>query len=254
MTSINSLKAAGCIFTRPTKANNYQYKLLSHPFILNLTPEEIDKLIFIRENIAKELSLKEIFDMNGLYEKISALTFNDENKSKIENSKPLKFISKELFSIISNPNIINKKLLITYNSPKFGREEFEIVPQKIIYENQKAYIWCYNCKYESLGLINIERIFEIKEISTNDNFEAPKIYEVIYEIFGDSINDFELQEYEEIISETEDKITVKASVNNEFLFIQRILLFGTCFKIISPAFFKEVLINKIKLIQKGYDQ
>ena len=43
-----------------------------------------------------------------------------------------------------------------------------------------------------------------------------------------------------------------AKIEDEFMFIQRILQFGTDFNIISPDFFKEILINKIKLIQKGY--
>lgn len=251
---INTLKSAGCIFNRPSKANNYQYKLLSHPFILNLSPDEIDKLILLREYLAKDLNFKEIMVLNNLYEQIADLTFKDENKLNFENSKPLKFIDKELFSNIANPEIINKKLFIKYNSPQFGQEDFEIIPQKIVYENQKAYIWAYNCKYESLSLINIERIIEIKNISPVENFNAPKVYDVVYEIFGDSLDNFEPKEYEEVLFESKDKVTVKASVSNEFLFIQRILMFGTCFKIISPAFFKEILINKIKLIQKGYMQ
>lgn len=249
---INTLKAAGCIFNRPSKANNYQYKLLSHPFILNLSQDEISKLISLREYLAKELNFREIMDLNNLYEKIADLTFNEENKLNFEDTKPLKFIDKELFNKISNPEIINKKLYILYNSPQFGQEDFEIIPQKIVYENEKAYIWGYNCKYESLSLINIERIIEIKNISPVENFNAPKVYDVVYEIFGESIDNFEPKDYEEVLSESKDKVTVKASVSNEFIFIQRILMFGNCFKIISPVFFKEILINKIKLIQKGY--
>ena len=43
-------------------------------------------------------------------------------------------------------------------------------------------------------------------------------------------------------------------MENEFCFIQRILLLGSDFKINSPEFFREKLINKLKLIQKGYKQ
>ena len=79
-------------------------------------------------------------------------------------------------------------------------------------------------------------------------------YKVVYELLGNSKNIFKIQKNEEIISRNTNSIKIEALVDNEFLFIQRLLLFGTDFKIISPDFFREKLIDKIKLIQKGYKE
>ena len=49
---IVTLKKAGCEISRPSKANNYKYELLKHPFILNLSEEEIQILIDLREKLA----------------------------------------------------------------------------------------------------------------------------------------------------------------------------------------------------------
>ena len=57
---------------------------------------------------------------------------------------------------------------------------------------------------------------------------------------------------EKIIKDNKTSMLVEAKVQNEFLFVQRLLLLGMNFKIISPDFFREKLISKIKLIQKGY--
>ena len=77
-------------------------------------------------------------------------------------------------------------------------------------------------------------------------------YDVTYEISGVSMLIFEKESNEEVLEENENSIKVKAKVENEFFFIQRLLLFGADFRIISPDFFREKLISKIKLIQKGY--
>ena len=117
------------------------------------------------------------------------------------------------------------------------------------------YLWCYSFKYNKNSLLSIERIKEIISYGISDhNYQTKVLYDVIYSITGEAYNTFEEKEFEEVITKSENEIKVLAHVENEFYFIQRLLLFGSDFKIISPDFFREKLINKIKLIQKGYQQ
>ena len=250
--TLSTLKAAGCKFERPSKANDYKYSIISHPFGLILTPEDVDALILLRERIAPELSWKKVILLNELYSKLFSLSHNQEYIDKVENTKPLGEIDLKILSDISNPDVIGKKVNIEYNSPKFEKENLDIIPQKITYENSKLYLWCYNYKYKHVSVINIERIKKINSISIKNADINTTSFVVEYEVFASSVQEFKSESYEEIIEAAPDKILVKANVSNEFLFIQRLLLFGSEFKIISPESFREKLINKIIQIRKGY--
>lgn len=250
--ALNTLKNAGCEISRPNKHNDYKYELISHPFTFKLSEKELKIFMRLREKMAQEMELADIFTLNEVYEKIISLTFNDEQILQVQESKPLSNIDKNVLKEISNPKIINKKIKIIYDSPEFGEEEIDVVPQKISFENGNIYLWCYSFKYEMNSLLSIARIKKVISVDISKTLETTSIYDVIYTITGKSLKVFEQKEFEEVLETTEHSIKVLAHVENEFYFIQRLLLFGSDFKIISPNFFKEKLINKIKLIQKGY--
>lgn len=251
--ALNTLKNAGCEISRPNKINNYKYELISHPFTFKLSDKELKTLIRLREKMVQEMELADIFALNEAYEKVISLTFNDEQILEIQESKLLSNVNKIVLKEISNPKIINKKIKIIYDSPEFGEEEIDVVPQKITFENNNLYLWCYSFKYQMNSLLSIARIKRIISIDISKTIETTSIYDVVYTITGNSIKTFEKKEFEEILEKTENSVKVLAHVENEFYFIQRLFLFGSDFKIISPSFFKEKLINKIKLIQKGYN-
>ena len=66
---INTLKNAGCIIARPSKANNYKYELINHPFTLSVSNEELKLFNDIRERFAQNISVNEVFILNELYKK-----------------------------------------------------------------------------------------------------------------------------------------------------------------------------------------
>ena len=39
---INTLKAGGCVISKPSKSNNFKYQIISHPFKLNISKEELN--------------------------------------------------------------------------------------------------------------------------------------------------------------------------------------------------------------------
>ncbi|MBQ4123983.1 WYL domain-containing protein [bacterium] len=252
--TLNTLKSIGCEINRPQKTNNFKYALIKHPFSLNLSKEEVDSLLLIRERLANELSWKKVLILNSFYEKFFRLTKNQNYISLVENTKPLCEIDIKILTDVSNSKIIGKKVNLKYNSPQFGIEDIDVIPQKMTYENTRLYLWCYSYKYERTSILNVERIKKINTVSALKTDINSDSYEVQYMVFGSSAKEFSPENNEKIIEKTNDFIIVKAMVLNEFWFIQRLLLFGREFKIISPYFFKEKLINKIKLIQKGYKQ
>ena len=252
--TIKTLKAAGCIFDKPSTANGYKYHLIYHPFALKLTDNEFKVLLQLREKLAENPPFDTVLDINALYKKISMIISDKEQQQTIEDTKPLKDVNETVLYQISNPKLEGKRVQIKYFSPKNGLEDIDIIPQRISYENGKIYLWCYIFKYNTNSMLNIEKIKKISNVNISEDFKVPDSYEVIYKISGNAFQTFEPKEYEQIIKKDEKSMIIKANVANEFWFIQRILLFGCDFNIISPDFFKEKLINKLKLIRKGYEQ
>lgn len=251
--TINTLKSAGCNISRPSRKNNYCYELISHPFNLDLSEIETETFIKLRELLSENLSWNEVFALNSLYEKIFSLAKNPEYINLIKDTMPLGGINKDLLFELSNPKLAGKKIQINYLSTKNGEENLDIVPHKIKNENGRFYLWCYIFKYKMNNLLNLEKIKKINFISTEKYDIEDSLYDVTYKLSGISMLDFETKDYETVIEKTKDYIIVKAEVNNEFWFIQRLLQFCGDFTIISPDFFKEKLINKVKSIRKLYE-
>lgn len=252
--TINTLKSAGCAILRPSKSNGYKYELIEHPYSLNISKFDFDSLILIRDRISNELSWKKVLDLNNLFSKIIALTSNNSYIEICENEKLLNNVNLKILSELSKPNLKGKKIKVKYLSPKNGEEDIDIIIQKIIYEHKKLYLSGYIFKYNKVSLLNIERIKKILAIDISERININDYYEVEYELFGNSYNQYEPASYEEIIKKNKNSIIIRAKVLNEFCFIQRLFLFGSDFKIISPSFFKEKLIDKILQIQKGYQE
>ncbi len=250
--AINTLKSVGCEILRPNKANNYKYQLIKHPFSLKISDKELKTFTILRDKIAEEIKYNDVFILNDLYDKLISLTLNEEQIDYVNNTQPLQKINKKILTELTNPNVIGRKVQIKYLSPNFGEEDIEVIPQKITYESGKIYLRCYIFKYEKNSLLNVERILKISSIDMFNIYDKNSLYEVIYEVFGNSASTFKPQKNERIISQKDSSIKIETIVDNEFLFIQRLLLFGADFKIVSPDFFREKLIDKIKLIQKGY--
>ena len=251
--TINTLRAAGCEISGLNKESNYKYILYSHPFVLNFTSEELDALVKLRKNASDNLSWKKILVVNELFDKIFALTKNEKQIDLIDSAKIFADISKDVLDELVNPNVLNKRMTIKYLSPKNGEEIFDIIVGNISFSDGKLYLSCFNYKYNSKSLLNIERIKEVVSISMLEETQQQYLYEVEYELFGDSFSLYEQAEYETIIESKDNSLIIKALVDNEFTFIQRLLLFGADFRIISPDSFREKLVNKIKLIQRGYE-
>ncbi len=251
---INTLKAAGCKISKPNKSNNYKYELIYHPFDLNLSEEELYALNLLRDRISEELSLQQIIKINNLYDKLIALTNNEVMAETVKNTKPLGNINEKVLNELSNSSIIGKRVQIQYKSSTDNNiEQLDIIPYRPVYENKRIYLWCYIFKYQTNTLLNFSRILKINSINISEKYDINNEYEVIYTIKDSACIDFELKDYEEITEKKDNYIKIKAHVSNEFWFIQRILQFGADFKIVSPNFFKQKLINKIKLMQKRYE-
>ena len=181
------------------------------------------------------------------------MTFDDNLIQEIQNTKSLADINIKIVKELLNPMVFGKKVQIKYNSPKYGIEDTDIIPLKILYENKKVYLSAYNYKYEKNSVFEFSKILKVNSISLNSaDYTPAQTFNVIYEIKDEAIQSFDLKSYEKILQKNKNKILIEAQVSNEFMFIQRLLLFGRNFKIIEPDSFKDLIIQKIHLIKKRY--
>lgn len=251
--TINTLKASGCDISRPIKSNGYKYELIKHPFVLMLSEEQFNQFIKLRSRFAAEATYDKVFTLNSLYDKFFNLTQNDEYITILKESAPLLGVNLDIVREFAGPKLKNKKVNIHYDSPTYGEEDIDIIPQRLSYENAKLYLCCFIYKYGQFSILNLDRIMKINNVSLSKFSKEEIYYDVYYKLTGESLTAFVPETYEEVVERGEDYIVVNAKVANEFCFIQRILLFGRDFRIISPDFFKEKLINKIKQIREGYN-
>lgn len=251
--TINTLENAGCEIARPSKFNGYKYVLHSHPFSLGISLEELDILMRLREGFIQEISWRKVLVLNDLFEKIISLSLSIEQKEYVTNTKALINVNEKLVEEFEKLVSLGKKVQIKYNSPKHGEEDIDIIPKKIVFENSNLYLFAYSFKYGENSLFNFSRINAINTVYLENLSMPNNSFEVEYKVFGVALSSFELTDNETIVSKNEKEITVKAKVDNEFSFIQRLLLLGADFKIVTPYSFKEKLINMIKQMRKRYE-
>ena len=158
--TLNTLKKAGCKLSRPVQSNNYKYEILSHPFGLNLSQDDMNILFKIRQKIAENISWNEIIRLNEFYEKIFALTFNENLMLNEQYTRPLINIDKYVLNTLTNPHLAGKKLKLIYASPQNGEEELDVIYKKLKYDNENLYLWCYIFKYNVNNYLNLKQYFD----------------------------------------------------------------------------------------------
>ncbi len=250
--TINTLKAAGCMISRPTSKNDYKYILLSHPFRIEISDEQIEAMNQIRNNLVQLGDWQLILDINAFYNSVVSKTQNYAKMELVKNAEPLLEIDKTILKNLSDKSVKSREIVIDYDSPEFGLEELKIIGDRIFYEDGKLYLWCYSYKYNSYSYIRVDKIKAIKSISMISKSIDKDSYTAIYKLRGDSISTFSLEHNEHILEEKDSEILVEADVLNEFKFIQRLLSFGIDFEIITPDSLKTKLISKLNSVKQGY--
>lgn len=250
--TLNTLKNAGCQISRPIKSKGFKYELLVNPFSLKLTDENLITLVRLRETLVNKVPWKDVITINNLYHKLVELTGNQSQINFIDETKSLGNVNPDIIASFLNENIICKKIQLEYLSPEYGKEDIYVVPYKIIYENKRLYILCYSFKYNANCFLEVSRIIKIKSVYSKEKYPKENSYKVIYRISGQAMENYEKTYYETILKKTAAYMDIEANVSNEFTFIQRILLYGSDFTIISPYVFREKLIDKVKQIRRNY--
>ncbi|MDD3238393.1 MAG: WYL domain-containing protein [Candidatus Gastranaerophilales bacterium] len=189
--TLNTLKAAGCIISRPTQKNNFNYSLTFHPFGLFFSKEQINCLNTLRRNLTNIEDWQYILDLNNLFNKIALKSHDNTTIEAFKDNEPLSEVNKSILETLNNHSVLGKNVLIEYNSVRNGLEDLYIIPKKVFYENLKLYVECYCEKYQKFAYLRLDKIKQIKGIGIKPGAYVQKSYLAKYTIKGDSVLTFE---------------------------------------------------------------
>lgn len=262
--TVNTLKKAGCVISRPTKKTNHKYILKSHPFNILLKKEHIEALLEFRDTVVSYNDWELLIHLNNFYAKLAKVAPDTETRNALYFKHPLKDISFDVMNKLIIYSKTGRKAILLYESPVNGVEKLEFSPEFIAFENEKLYIWGHNLKYDNYGYLRIDKIKDIVNHiysapkAANDNFKKTTI-NVMYRLRGHSALMYQPNEYEIMIESRKDTkdslkfpVLIKAEVSNKFNFYQRILSYGTDCQIISPEHIKQEFVKILKSIKAGY--
>lgn len=248
---LNSLREIGCVITQASKAHNNKYTLLSHPFSYDIPKSQLKALDKLYKNIYEKIELKDIVFIENVLEKISKNVNNDATKNFLYKIMLLDKVDKDLLVKLMMHCEDKNQIIFSYNSPKSGEKNIEIVADKITIKSGKLYLWGHNLTHNQYSFFSIDRVKKICAIRLSKSEKLKPRPKITYEVCSDG---YDLGPNEKIISQNADKFVVEAYAQNEFEITQRILSMGPSCKVLGPQIFKDKILDKLKMMEKSYDK
>lgn len=249
---LNTLKYIGCKISRASQSNNYKYKLLKHPFLINLDKDDIKAIKKTYNAIKKDADIELLYEYHELFKKISKFILDEEIREAFLGISDLKYYDIEIVKELIHDCRHERKLELLYKKPSAkNAEKKQIYALKLVFKNDKLYLYGTDSSGEG-RVLNVKRILAILKRSFNKGNVEAKVFRVKFflkDFCADILSD------EEIILKAEDNgYLVEGNYYNEFMAIQRILFFGSKCTVISPENFKTTIISKLKEMKKVYGE
>lgn len=248
---LNTLKYIGCEISKATKRTNNKYVLLSHPFQLTFSEDEVATLAKVYKSIYKNLSVERVLEYDELFSKLADNIQDEKIKELLKGISILKKLNKELIKELINDSYRNTRLTILYSSGNTKDVEYDITVEKLGFRSAKLYIYCYNHSIKKRTFLNFSRIKKV--LFRNLRSNCVDSDDTVVEFTLKNYKNYSLEDYETIINIQGNTATIKGAYYTDFIAIQRMLFFASDCKIISPIELKEELINKLQSMRAQYD-
>lgn len=249
---INSLKRIGCEVKRIRGEDKIsRYMILSHPFELKLTLEQVKSIEKVYKSIVKNMDIKELLAMDNLFEKIGNYIKDEDFIQNMKRISMLKDVDKNLLQELLDCCEKKEQIIISYNSPNSGTKDIEMISDKVEVLNGKVYLYGFGFEYNQYGTFLISRINCIKDIKPSSDTPHLQTTKVVYEL-NCSPEKIALSENERVIDKNNNKTIIEAITSNKFLLNQKLLEYGPLCKIIYPKDYKEQFVNLLNDMKAGY--
>lgn len=250
---LNTIKAMGCEVSRASKKTNGKYVLYKHPFDLKLNDKEIGILRRVYNRTKEQVDISTLFDFDNLFKKIAYYVCDSEQKEKLLGISVLRHFDidwlKQLYDDCIQQRIIN----LTYKKPTSKEiSNKKIKATKLIYQNDKIFLYGYDVNKGDFVVLNALRIIEI--LSKEDSYQQIKTKDYIAKYAISTAGVDCLTDSETIIEENESTAIVEGRFLNEFYATQRMLSFGLRCKVLEPQELKDSVIAKLKEMRDVYEK
>ena len=250
---INSLKRVGCNVKRIREPGDKvsKYVILSNPFELKLTEDQINSIAKLYKTLTKNTTVHELLILERFLLKLSRYVKSDGVKEALEKVSVFRDVNMELISDLLNHCRKKEQIVITYNSPNSGKRNIELLADKLEFSSQKFYLWGTSADREKYGSYLLNRIREINEIKLHKTI-SPNIPTVTvgYELKTRGVPD--IDDNEKLISNENGKALIEITSSSDFFITQRLLSFGQDCKILYPEDFRQKFIECLKNMRAGY--
>jgi len=249
---LTSLKRSGCEIERTSAKGGSKYKIISHPFELKISEEQIKSLMKVYRIILKTIDIKGLFDFENFLRRLVEKTDNKELLYALNKISVFKGIDFDLLHNLFKYAQDKQQIQFIYNSPRGSKIEVELVVDKIGLSNGKVYVYGTNAKYKQYSYFMVSRIAEIVAVKLNslDVSQVEKI-KVKYELKS-LTPEYKLSDEEKILEIHDDSIIVEMESSSKFMIKQRIMEYGPRCKVLEPADFRDDIVNTIKRMREAY--
>ncbi len=249
---LNTLRTMGCDITHATSKTNFRYVIKKHPFALNITRDEIALLRKVYKKVKDTSNILLLFKYDNLFKKLAAHVTDSEIKEELYGLSVLKNFELGTITELLEDCKENNILKLIYNTPGAKEDSRkEIAAQKLVFQNDKIYLWGYDLNKKEAVTLNIKRIKSI--LSRIQNSEIFKLKGTYVKFFLENFGVNNLEENEKILETRKDGFVVEGNYYNDFIAMQRILSFGSACTVLEPEEFREKIIQKLKDMRKCYN-
>lgn len=249
---LTSLRMVGCEIIRTRKAEGSKYKLVSHPFELQITEEQIKSLVKVYKTVSKNIDLHELIMLEKFLTKIAGLIKNPDLSAALSKVSLFGGIEPELVEQLLRHCKNKDQITFLYNSPHSGEKEIEIISDKVELSNNKFYLYGTGLEYKQYGYFPISRIKSVLSVKMfKSDITNVENITVGYELNANP-NEIKLTDEEKLVEIKNGKMLIENTTSNPFIIKQRVLSFGYACKVLYPDSFKNDVIATLKQMREGY--
>lgn len=248
---LNTLKIMGCEISRASQKTDFKYVLGKHPFAFKIEDSEIMLLKKAYNQAKSHADIAGILGYDDLFRKIASRVCDEDKKEALLGISVLKRYDVQMLKDLLLDCAQGRTLSIVYKKPSSNIEENkEVVAQKLVFQNDKVYLYGYDLEKKDSVVLLVSRIKTILSRRLEKTEFEQNSVKVRFVLEASSFS--ELEEGEVILDNKDGSFVVEGNYHNDFLAVQRILSLGSKCVVTEPVEFKNTIVTKLKEMRKSY--
>lgn len=248
---LNTLKIMGCEISRASQKTNYKYVLGKHPFSFKMESDELNVLKRAYNQIKAKADILTLLDYDAFFKKIASRVCKEETKEALLGISALKRNDINKIRDLMIDCNQGRTIILEYKKPQAKMpEEKEIVAQKLVFQNEKIYLYGYDLNKKENVVLLFDRIKSVLSRKLEKTNVETNLKRVLFKLETERLTS--LAEGEQIMESNEGSYIIEGKYYNEFLAMQRILSLGSKCVVLEPADFRNKIVDKLKEMRVAY--